>query len=958
MRYRWASIPLTLLIATAMLSAPQGQERPDPLAPSLVQRSCPVLDLAAAKGSFRLDLEGAATGEAQVAVKKDELRIAIQAVGLPEPTTLGREYLTYVAWAVDTGGAKPLGELRPDNGKARLEIGTPRRALGLFVTAEPHFAVTRPGDSVVLTATATGKLARKVETRDGSCSLLPRGYYTFGRSTNDLELLLREDVKKTPGEILQARNALAIAKLSGADRFASDRLDEATRQLLEATELNSRGKREPAATSAAEAVRTAELARRLAVERGGEDRRLRAQLDQARRAAEEQRRAEEDARRVAEERLRAQEQARLAAEAEAQRRAEAERRLQEELQRRAETEARLEAEIAERRRQAEETTRRLEQDTARRAEELTKLAETASAVNAMTRESGTGDLAAEKTRLEAERARLEAERSAMQAQLDAQRAAMEAEREKLRADLASEFEARERASGDAAREELMQAQLEAERARIEAELAKQQATLAAERSRLEAERTGLEAERKVVAAQQAAAEARRAQQQQAEAEAQAAAAEQQPAAPSPEETAARDEERAQLEQEIAAQREALEQERAGLEAERQRMQQELSDEQSRLERERAEVVAERRRPAEPQREDPTATAASAEAARLAAESAERQRMLVEAERARLEAERQRAQAEMEIERQRAQAEMEIQRARLETERAKLDAEMKIREATLAAEYAQRQEQRQEQTAVVEAQQRMLEEQQSKLDQAAAALQASEESKRTSEAERLRLEQEYRLQQEALATERARLEAERARWEAERVAAQQEAERRAEERAREAALAQQRRAEQQRRDDQALARERLKTQLSSILNASESPRGLVVRLSDLSFDSGRHELRPEAREQLARIAGVLLSVPDLAIVVEGHTDDVGSEETNQMLSERRAAAVSTYLVQQGIVPAHVTARGYGELQPVASNQTPDGRRQNRRVELVIRGAAIGDVMEGSPVAGNAAAGSGG
>jgi outer membrane protein OmpA-like peptidoglycan-associated protein len=136
------------------------------------------------------------------------------------------------------------------------------------------------------------------------------------------------------------------------------------------------------------------------------------------------------------------------------------------------------------------------------------------------------------------------------------------------------------------------------------------------------------------------------------------------------------------------------------------------------------------------------------------------------------------------------------------------------------------------------------------------------------------------------------------------------------------------------------REKLREQLNVILETRETARGLIVNVSDVLFDTASANLKPGAREKLARIAGVLLSQPGLQIAVEGHADSVGSATYNQGLSERRASSVRDYLVRQGIAPGAVGTAGFGESQPVVSNDTPAGRQQNRRVEIVISGEALG------------------
>jgi len=107
-----------------------------------------------------------------------------------------------------------------------------------------------------------------------------------------------------------------------------------------------------------------------------------------------------------------------------------------------------------------------------------------------------------------------------------------------------------------------------------------------------------------------------------------------------------------------------------------------------------------------------------------------------------------------------------------------------------------------------------------------------------------------------------------------------------------------------------------------------------------FDTARSDLKPGAREKLARVSGILASHPGLRIEVEGNTDSVGTDEYNQRLSERRADSVRSYLVSQNIPPATVTSVGLGEKNPVASNDTASGRQQNRRVELIVSGEPIG------------------
>jgi len=176
---------------------------------------------------------------------------------------------------------------------------------------------------------------------------------------------------------------------------------------------------------------------------------------------------------------------------------------------------------------------------------------------------------------------------------------------------------------------------------------------------------------------------------------------------------------------------------------------------------------------------------------------------------------------------------------------------------------------------------------------------------------------------------ARSEADAARVQA--VAAQQAAE---------AQTRQAQGAAAQSEQDKTVLREQLRTQLNVILDTRETARGLIVNLSDVLFDTASSTLKPGAREKLARVSGILVSHDGLRLAVEGHTDSVGTDAYNQGLSERRAESVRTYLVEQKFAASSVGATGFGEGQPVATNDTAAGRQQNRRVELVVSGDIIG------------------
>jgi outer membrane protein OmpA-like peptidoglycan-associated protein len=152
--------------------------------------------------------------------------------------------------------------------------------------------------------------------------------------------------------------------------------------------------------------------------------------------------------------------------------------------------------------------------------------------------------------------------------------------------------------------------------------------------------------------------------------------------------------------------------------------------------------------------------------------------------------------------------------------------------------------------------------------------------------------------------------------------------------------------QQAENDKATLRAKLSQQLNSVLQTRDSARGLIVNMSDVLFDTAQYTLKSGAREKLSKVAGILLAYPGLNIEVDGHTDNVGSDEYNQNLSDQRAESVRAYLVAQGVLTGSVTAKGFGKTEPVGTNDTAAGRQINRRVELVVSGAAIGAQADGA------------
>ena len=155
------------------------------------------------------------------------------------------------------------------------------------------------------------------------------------------------------------------------------------------------------------------------------------------------------------------------------------------------------------------------------------------------------------------------------------------------------------------------------------------------------------------------------------------------------------------------------------------------------------------------------------------------------------------------------------------------------------------------------------------------------------------------------------------------------------------------AAQQAETDKAAMRAKLSEQLNSILQTRDTARGLIVSMSDVLFDTGKYSLKPGAREKLAKVAGILLAYPGLNVEVGGYTDNVGGDAMNQTLSENRARSVRDYLVQEGVSSQSVSSRGFGNTLPVASNDNSAVRQQNRRVELLVSGEAIGNPVNLTP-----------
>ena len=248
---------------------------------------------------------------------------------------------------------------------------------------------------------------------------------------------------------------------------------------------------------------------------------------------------------------------------------------------------------------------------------------------------------------------------------------------------------------------------------------------------------------------------------------------------------------------------------------------------------------------------------------------------------------------------------------------------KHRDVKLEFTYARNAVQRAEDARLVSLRKEAAERQQQARDQAAAAQQQAQT--RTAEAQ---------AQADREAAQRAQAEAQRSK--AEVAAADARAQ--AAESQHQAQEAQQQ-ATQARQNEQAL-REKLLAQLNAVLQTTETPRGLVVNLNDVLFDTGKYTLKQNTQLSLAKVATILQLYQGLKVQVEGYTDSTGAPAMNQKLSENRADAVRNFLVNNGVPQTNITAGGYGATNFVADNGTAAGRAQNRRVELVVSGEAIG------------------
>ncbi len=324
-------IALGSLLAAQAPQAPNPTVQPNPIQPSnpmpvyrvtVVARTTKAINYRHRSGSTKIDFRGTALmpearGEAQVESKQGVIKIDAKMDKLQPATKFGPEYLTYVMWAITPEGrATNIGEVLLSGDNSKLNATTELQSFGLIVTAEPYFAVTQPSDVVVMENFVRHDTTGTVEEVDAKYELLQRGQYTLNVNPSDLKPMRLDS--RVPLELLEARNAVQIARWTGAEKYAGDTFLKAVQGLQNAEGyLHSKAGKKPIGTVAREAVQMAEDARIITIKK----------MDEERLANERQAAAEREAR------------ARAETEAETQRRAQAEAEQKAEAQRRALAEA-------------------------------------------------------------------------------------------------------------------------------------------------------------------------------------------------------------------------------------------------------------------------------------------------------------------------------------------------------------------------------------------------------------------------------------------------------------------------------------------------------------------------------------------------------------------------------------------------------------------------------------------
>jgi len=290
---------------------------------NVVARTMKAINYHHRSGATKIDFQGTALlpkahGQAKVESKQGYIEIEVEFRELQPATAYGAEYLTYVLWAITPEGrAKNLGEVLLNGASSKLDVTTEMQSFGLVVTAEPYFAVTQPSDVVVLENIVRKDTTGTIEEVDAKYELLQRGQYTLNVNPSEIKPWPLD--KRTPLELYEARNAVQIARWTGAEKYAAETFRKAT-QGLENAEGYLKGKsgKKPIGTVAREAVQMAEDARIITIKKMREENlanERQAGVDRELRAEAGQRSAQLDADRI----KRDAEAARAAAQSEAER---------------------------------------------------------------------------------------------------------------------------------------------------------------------------------------------------------------------------------------------------------------------------------------------------------------------------------------------------------------------------------------------------------------------------------------------------------------------------------------------------------------------------------------------------------------------------------------------------------------------------------------------------------------
>jgi outer membrane protein OmpA-like peptidoglycan-associated protein len=307
-------IGLLAVPAYAQVATPPAQPSdittPAPLfRVTVVGRTTAAINYRPRSGKTKVDLVGTpllpeARGEAEVSGEEGYIEIDARVRNMQPATRFGREYLTYVLWAITPEGrAKNLGEIQIDDDDARVEVTTEFQAFALIVTAEPYFAVTQPSDVVVMENVVRDDTKGTVGTVQARYELLKRGSYLMDQSAN---FAVKPLEPGAPLDLAEARNAVELARIAGADRYAADSFAKAQKLLGDAEVAREKRKRgNEVMMPARQAAQTAEDARLIALQRQEDEfeaqqRALAAQRErdaQARAQAERERAQAEEARR-------------------------------------------------------------------------------------------------------------------------------------------------------------------------------------------------------------------------------------------------------------------------------------------------------------------------------------------------------------------------------------------------------------------------------------------------------------------------------------------------------------------------------------------------------------------------------------------------------------------------------------------------------------------------------------